>query len=271
MTIDPSLLSRATFSNLEKREERTLQIYAIRIGWDWTPTEKTRNPTGEILKKLGSNVDPITLIGCAPTSPDRPPTVYDRRVEVVDLGRSRKLAGLLFSALRTETQLERELRQRTQENPVASLMKWLDHKRRSLKSLRTDVSAAIKVGDFGKVLYHWSDKDLARLSIAEGQGEHWRRLVSVISSYENPSHEQYLFEMNKTLGELKTFLTTRKDPANYVQNMFCATAAIYAKEGIYQLMVELEEQIAAFNSVEAARQEIANRYSPPRIPVDFRL
>jgi len=34
MTIDPSLLSRATFSNLEKREERTLQIYAIRIGWD---------------------------------------------------------------------------------------------------------------------------------------------------------------------------------------------------------------------------------------------
>ena len=113
--------------NMEKRSERTLQFYGLRSGWEWKRThKKTRDPTAKIKSTFGHDLDPISLLGLHPTHPVRPPTVYDQRWEIVDLGRNRKVAQALLEALNDEAQLERRKRYHLNRNMKQTVRQWID-------------------------------------------------------------------------------------------------------------------------------------------------
>lgn len=91
-------------------DQRTLQYYALRTGWEWTLSGKTRSTTEAMQAAWGDELDIVTMLGAEPKPVKRSWRRYEEHRELVDAGRNLKVAKLIRDQLAAESLVERNLR-----------------------------------------------------------------------------------------------------------------------------------------------------------------
>jgi hypothetical protein len=258
-----------TIGNMD-RAERTLQFYALRNGWNWAQTyQKTRNPTKEIQDKFGHDLDPITLIGLHPTSPVRPMTAYDRRWEIVDLGRNQKKAKVILEALKEESSREHNLRAALDQDPMPKILTWINHDAKRVTTTRNKVAKHVEEGDVHSLMRHYGGHDIKGFIMSEVIGEIIRKIGESIS--EGSTGADVLGLLDYQLKKLEDDLEYQSDPCDeYSPNMFKLAQSVYKRLGWVKARKILRAKRRDLAFVVNARTTISNRYSPPGIPADLR-
>ena len=258
-----------TLGNMD-RAERTLQFYGLRKEWSWKQTwDKTREPTKAIKSTFGYDLDPITLMGLHPTHPVRPMTAYDRRWEIVDLGRNKKKAKLILEALTQEANAEHRLRQALDTDPMPKIHKWIEHDARMVKTTRKKVAERVADGDVYHLMRHYGGHDLKGLFMCETIGEIVVEIGKQLT--EETTGEQALVIIERSLKKLEDKLMFFSDPCDdYSPTCFKFAKNIAERMGwtkAKKVLLNVRRDLAF---VVNARNTIANRYSPPGIPTDLR-
>jgi len=103
-------------------EQRSKQFYALRKGWDWKLTEKTRDPVAAVKAAWGDDIDIVTLMALSPGPADRGWWRYDEGLEIADLGRNARLAKSTLKSLQGEALSEASLRRHASEDRVHDVL-----------------------------------------------------------------------------------------------------------------------------------------------------
>ena len=102
-------------------DTRTLQYYCLREGWEWHLSEKTRSTTEAMQAAWGHELDIVTMLGCEPRPVKRDWRRFEESREIVDAGRSRKVAERILGALKDESEREQRLRKTANNDLLTDL------------------------------------------------------------------------------------------------------------------------------------------------------
>lgn len=236
--------------------QRSKQYYALRSGWAWKLSSKTRDPVVVIRAEWGSEVDVVTLMALSPGPAVRDWRRYNENLEIADLGRNERLAKQTLKTLQKESSDEERRVRAADEDRVGDV---LDRMRTEANTEYSDAIAR-SISENGLLSYlesTSSEPQIASLFATTALSNILKEEEEVEEVEEVEDSADLLHrQLSELKSELLSDLLGNDRHQNWLGDRLLAEIRDY---GTKCLCAEIDEWLVDLRTVIEARAELANR------------